>query len=107
MYVWLQYAYIPYRPVAIAYQLYQLLSKTKDVNKAVTMDVKNTGDLVYVLGTTKDELGGSEYYNELGFIGNNVPKVDQETAKKLYFALHEFKKTRSKIISTIGFQLSF
>jgi phosphoribosylformylglycinamidine synthase len=53
------------------------------------MDVKDAGDAVYVLGDTYDELGGSEYYDELGFIGNKVPEVDHERAKKLYFALHE------------------
>jgi len=42
------------------------------------------GDLVYVLGETKDELGGSEYYAMNGIIGNNVPKVDATSARNLY-----------------------
>lgn len=72
--------------------LFSTIGKIEDVNKAVTMDVKDIGDLVYVLGATKDELGGSEYYDELGAIGNNVPKVDHQKAKKMYFALHEAMK---------------
>ncbi|NOY68025.1 MAG: phosphoribosylformylglycinamidine synthase [Deltaproteobacteria bacterium] len=47
----------------------------KDVNKCITMDVKKSGDLVYVIGETKDELGGSEYYDRFGYIGANVPMV--------------------------------
>jgi len=43
-----------------------------DVAKAVSMDAKIDGDLVYVIGSTAEELGGSEYYAHLGFIGNTV-----------------------------------
>ena len=61
--------------------------KIDDIQKCVTMDAKKPGDLVYILGITKDELGGSEYYETRGEIGLNVPKVDAETAIKLYNAL--------------------
>lgn len=59
----------------------------KDVNKVVSIDVKSPGDIVYVVGITKDELGGSEYYAMNGFLGKNVPKVDLKMAKKIYEAL--------------------
>jgi phosphoribosylformylglycinamidine synthase len=39
------------------------------------MDSKIAGDLVYVLGSTRNELGGSEYYAHLGYVGCNVPEV--------------------------------
>jgi phosphoribosylformylglycinamidine synthase subunit PurSL len=52
------------------------------------MDAKNPGDLVYVMGETYPELGGSEWYAMHGFIGNQVPKVNSEKAKKMYTALH-------------------
>jgi len=62
-----------------------------DVEKAVSLDAKFAGDLVYVLGETKDELGGSEYLAMKGeqkrgraFIGNNVPKVDPVRNRNLY-----------------------
>jgi len=61
--------------------------KIEDIRKCVTMDVKKPGDLVYSLGITKDELGGSEYYKTRGEIGLNVPKVDVKVAVKLYNAL--------------------
>ncbi|MBU1964683.1 MAG: phosphoribosylformylglycinamidine synthase, partial [Proteobacteria bacterium] len=67
--------------------LFSTLAKMEDVRKAVTMDVKKPGDLVYVLGKTYRELGGSEWYALHGAIGNGVPQVHAETAKRLYQAL--------------------
>ena len=67
--------------------LFSVLGKMEDVRQAVTMDVKKPGDLVYVLGKTFRELGGSEWYALRGAIGNGVPRVHAETAKALYEAL--------------------
>jgi phosphoribosylformylglycinamidine synthase len=58
-----------------------------DIRKCVTMDVKIPGDAVYVLGATRNELGGSEYYDRFGCIGLNVPKVNTEEVIPLYRAL--------------------
>lgn len=68
--------------------LFSVIGKIDDVRKAVSMDVKRPGDLVYLLGETRDECGGSEYYAELGFLGSNVPKVDAMTAFARYRALN-------------------
>jgi len=67
--------------------LFSTIGKIADVRKAVTMDAKKAGDLVYVLGNTFRELGGSEWYALHGAIGNQVPRVDAKTAKTLYVAL--------------------
>jgi|Deesub1362B_J571_1020462.scaffolds.fasta_scaffold00265_3 phosphoribosylformylglycinamidine synthase len=67
--------------------LFTVVSKIEDVRKAVTMDVKREGDLVYILGFTRDELGGSEYYAMHGYIGNNVPKVNAKEARERYLKL--------------------
>ncbi len=55
----------------------------KDARKAISIDPKFEGDLVYVLGRTSEELGGSEYFAMKGeqergkkYIGNNVPRVN-------------------------------
>ena len=64
--------------------LFSVLGKMEDVRKAVTMDVKKPGDLVYLLGQTYRELGGSEWYAFHGKIGNGVPRVHPKTAKALY-----------------------
>ena len=69
--------------------LFSTIGKIEDVRRAVTMDVKSPEDRVYVLGITKDELGGSEYFASLGFIGNDVPKVNATSAKRLYVALEK------------------
>ncbi len=68
--------------------LFSVIGRIDDVRKAVSMDAKRPGDLVYVLGMTYDELGASEYFLEMGFIGNKVPKVNAEAAKRLYDDLH-------------------
>lgn len=58
-----------------------------DIGKCVTMDSKAAGDLVYIVGDTGDELGGSEYYEHFGFTGLNVPQVRMEVFSKLYQCL--------------------
>jgi len=68
--------------------LFSTLGKIADVRKAVTMDAKRPGDLVYVLGKTYRELGGSEWYAQHGAIGNAVPRVNPERAMALYKALN-------------------
>lgn len=65
------------------------LAVMSDYRKAVTLDVKFPNDLIYVVGETNDELGASEYFEELGFIGNNVPKVDAVQNVKIYQAVEK------------------
>ncbi len=55
-----------------------------DTEKAVTMDFKTAGNLIYLVGETKLELGGSAYYASKGFIGNRAPGVDAVVAKTLF-----------------------
>jgi phosphoribosylformylglycinamidine synthase len=58
-----------------------------NVKRAVTMDCKQEGDLVYIVGTTSNELGGSQYYGIHGCVGNKVPRVDSKKGKRLMDAL--------------------
>jgi phosphoribosylformylglycinamidine synthase len=53
------------------------------------MELKVHGDLVYILGKTGEELGASEYYQMMGWIGLNVPKVEAENVIPLYQALYQ------------------
>ncbi len=55
-----------------------------DVAKAVSMDVKIEGDLVYVIGDTAEELGGSEYAAQTGISGGTVPVLDPAAMKIRY-----------------------
>lgn len=61
----------------------------KDVSRCVTLDFKFGGDLIYVVGLTKDELGAGEYYDMLGFTGMNVPKVDSKEFMKIYESMSD------------------
>jgi phosphoribosylformylglycinamidine synthase len=68
------------------------ISVIEDVNDTCTMDLKAEGDLIYVIGQTKDECGGSEFYHSFGKIGGKSPKVDAKKARGLYenmYILHK------------------
>jgi phosphoribosylformylglycinamidine synthase len=69
--------------------LFSVIGKIEDARCAVTMDVKRPGDIVYLLGKTGAELGGSEYFALKGGIGNRVPVVDTAKAYRRYRAYHE------------------
>lgn len=69
--------------------LISVIGTIPEVEKAVTMDFKSAGDLVYLLGMTRKELGGSEYFASYGIVGASVPKVDAETASARYRNLHQ------------------
>ncbi len=60
-----------------------------DVTKAVSMDVKTPGNLIYIVGTTKCELGGSHYFLVNGYTGNEVPQVDAKLGKKVMNSLSD------------------
>ena len=70
-----------------------------DVSKAVTMPFKSPDDLIYVIGESKNELGGSAYYRWLAElqkspkkIGGKVPEVNGEHALKIYRTMNKAAK---------------
>ena len=63
------------------------LAVMDDVTKAVTMDFKEPDNLIYMVGLTWNELGGSEYFRANGFTGKNVPKVTPTQAKRIMDSL--------------------
>ena len=67
--------------------LISAISVIDDVRRCVTMDAKEAGNIVYVVGKTYDELGGSHFYAVQGFIGNNVPVVRTKEALRTFKAL--------------------
>ncbi|MEW6665534.1 MAG: AIR synthase-related protein [Thermodesulfobacteriota bacterium] len=69
--------------------LFTVSSVVKDIRKCVTMDAKVAGDLVYVLGETRDELGGSEYYQMMEEVGLHAPRVNVRKSWPLYLRLHQ------------------
>lgn len=56
----------------------------ENVFRCQTLDVKTPGDRLYLLGETRNELGASEYYDFLGYVGLNVPEVAAERFLSLY-----------------------
>ncbi len=53
------------------------------------MDLKAAGNLLYLVGQTKDELGGSHFALVEGLSGGEVPKMDAAAAKKTFAAIHK------------------
>jgi len=59
-----------------------------DVAQTCTLDLKRPGNLLYVLGTTRRELGGSYYARVLGLEGGVVPQP-AEWGPRVMQALHQ------------------
>ena len=68
--------------------LVSLLGMLDDARRAITMDVKAAGHLVYLLGQTRPELGASEYLAHCGRSGGRVPVTDVVANRNTYLALH-------------------
>ena len=63
--------------------LISAISIVDDINRCVTMDAKDPGNLLFIVGETKNELGGSHYYKIHGHLGANAPTLDLEKAPKI------------------------
>ena len=60
--------------------LISAISVMDDVCDATSMDLKSPGNLLFAVGPTYPELGGSHYYALHGLIGRTVPEVRPEAA---------------------------
>ncbi len=60
------------------------LGVVPDIRKAVSMELKEPGNALYLVGVTKPELGGSEYLRLQGELGGSVPRVDAERNIEAY-----------------------
>ncbi len=58
-----------------------------NIQSTISMELKAPGNLLYIIGETFNELGGSEYYKLKGYIGANVPKVKGAKAKRTFRAV--------------------
>jgi phosphoribosylformylglycinamidine synthase len=68
--------------------LVSALGRVPDVRKCVTMDLKEPGNDLYLVGLTRNELGGSHFHLVTGQTGGNAPRVDLEIAPKVFAAVH-------------------
>ena len=63
------------------------LGYIEDYTKAITMKIKEEGSKLFLVGSRKDELGGSVYYDVNKEVGANVPKVNFEKEEKRIYAI--------------------
>ena len=68
--------------------LISALGQIADVGRSVTMDLKQPENLIYLVGATKAELGGSHLALVRRAIGGQVPRVDLEQAPRIFSAVH-------------------
>jgi len=68
--------------------LISALGQLDDAAGAVTMDLKEAGNKLYLVGETKNELGGSHFAAVNGLSGGAAPRVDAAVAKRTFAALH-------------------
>jgi phosphoribosylformylglycinamidine synthase len=69
--------------------LISAISIVEDVRKCVTMDAKEVGNLIYLVGITRNELGGSHYALVNGLTGGSVPRVDAHAGRQVFKAVSQ------------------
>src|SRR5262249_9026699 len=69
--------------------LISALGRVPDVRKCVTMDLKEPGNLLIMVGQTKNQLGGSHYHLVSGLSGGVPPQPDLQTAPLICRRLQE------------------
>ncbi len=55
-----------------------------DLSRCMSADFKRSGNSIYLVGETKAELGGSEYFKLKDLSGGEAPKLDSLSAASLY-----------------------
>ncbi len=68
--------------------LISALGQVDDVKHCVSMDLKQSGNLLYLVGLTRDELGGSHFSLVHSLTGGAVPQVDPVRAGRTFTAMH-------------------
>ncbi len=66
--------------------LISAIGQVPDVRRCVTMDLKEAGNLLLIVGQTGDEMGGSVWAESLGV---EVPRVDPARGRAIFRAIHE------------------
>jgi len=73
--------------------LISAISVIKDVTKSMSSDFKSAGNLIFLIGKTNNELGGSRLFNLLNITGgcvpHAIPEISMPAMKKLHTAITE------------------
>ena len=67
--------------------LISALGVIPDASQTTTPDFKSAGSLIYILGESLEELGGSEYFRRHQGLGREVPKVDASRGRRTMVAV--------------------
>ncbi len=68
--------------------LISALGQMKDVSTAVSMDLKEPGNRIYLVGTTHKEMGGSHFALVNGLEGGIVPRINLDIAPRIFRGIH-------------------
>jgi phosphoribosylformylglycinamidine synthase len=68
--------------------LISAFGRVPDVRRCVTMDLKEPGNLLYLVGVTNNEMGGSHFNLIHGIDGGAAPRVDLALAPRIFRQLH-------------------
>src|SRR5262249_26114934 len=68
--------------------LISALGRVPDVRQCVTMDLKAPGNCLFLIGQTREEMGGSHYHLVAGGTGGVVPQPDLRLAPRIFQGLH-------------------
>jgi phosphoribosylformylglycinamidine synthase len=68
--------------------LISAIGQVDDAGKCITMDLKQSGNVLFVVGMTHNEMGGSHFAMVNGLSGGEVPKVDPVMARRTFAAMH-------------------
>jgi len=69
--------------------LISAIGQVPDVRKCVTMDLKEPGNVVFLAGMTRLELGGSHWMLSQGRDEGRAPQVDPTLGRALFLTIHE------------------
>jgi phosphoribosylformylglycinamidine synthase len=69
--------------------LISALGRVPDVRRCVSMDLKEPGNPLYLVGVTRTEMGGSHYHLVNRLDGGSPPQVDPHAAPRIFRKLHE------------------
>jgi phosphoribosylformylglycinamidine synthase len=67
--------------------LISAMGQVPDVRRCVTMDLKEAGNRLLIVGLTRNELGGSHWLMARGLDGGRVPTVEPALGRALFLAV--------------------
>lgn len=76
-----EHSHVPPTPVVLG------VGKVPDVRRCVTSDLKEQDNPIFLIGETKNEMGGSEYLRVFGGHSGTVPNVNVGTLEKSLHAV--------------------